>query len=154
MVDGHYLAGSNSWIGNRLPIPFTRDFGELTIAHTLDHLYGISLRSYGGISYATLVRPTAVRRFAYLGGCDIVSDHLICPIAGKPANVFLAYHIDLTGTPAYTSTHEIQFGVKFGKWFERGVSFYGEYYTGRHIFSEYFDQRLRTFGAGFTVDFF
>ncbi len=154
MVDGHYLSATNSWLGNRPPVPFTRDFGELTIAPILHHPFGGNLRPYAGLSYATLVRPTAIRRFAFLAGCEMETDRLLGPVAGKPTNVFLAYHLDLTGYPAYTSTHELLFGVKFGKWFERGVSIYGEYYTGRHIFSEYLDQRLRTFGVGFTVDFF
>jgi hypothetical protein len=153
MVDGHYLPASNSWIDNRAPIPFTRDFGELTIAHVLTPSFGI-LRYYGGLSYATLVRPAAIRRFAFLAGYEIVCDRLFGTVADKPTNIYFAHHIGVMGIPAYTTTNTIQAGVKFGRWFERGPSFYIEYYAGMHMFSEYFNERLRTIGLGFTVDFF
>ncbi len=153
MVDGHYLSASNSWIDNRPPIPFTRDFGEVTIAHTLVPSWG-TVRFYGGASYASLVRPSSIRRYAFFGGYEIVFRDIAGRIAERASNIFFAHHLALDGNPSYVGTNELQAGVKFGEWFGKGPSIYIEYYSGRHMFSEYFDKRLTTIGLGFTVDFF
>ena len=150
-VDGHYIAGR--WNDNRAPIPYTRDFGELVVAHILHPSTGV-VRYYGGASYATLVRPTVVERFAYLAGIELALDHLIGSIDGQPTNTFIAYNVTLSGTPVYAATHQVQVGLKFGNWFEKGPSVFLAYYTGRDMFGEYFDERITTLGAGFTVDFF
>ena len=151
LVDGHYLASTRSWIDNRDPIPFTRDFGELVGAHAFSN-EAISVRYYGGISYSTLVRPTDVQRFAYLAGVETYKK--LGTLFQQPANLTLSYNITLNGTPEYAASHQLQLGIKFGEWYGKGPSIYLGYYTGRHMFAEYFDERMTTFGAGFTVDFF
>ncbi len=153
MVDGHYNEESGGWLDNRRPIPYTRDFGELVAAHLLAG-QALTLRTYGGISYATLVRPTAIRRIAGLAGTELYTDRLAGRIASQPTFLFAAYQVTLTGTPAYAATHHLQIGVKFGEWFGKGPSLYFAYYRGMQMFGEYYDQRLTTVGAGFTVDFF
>ena len=153
LVDGHYIQSTQSWLDNRAPIAFTKDYGELIIAHVSAPSFGI-VRSYAGIGYATLVRPSAVQRFAYLGGIECALNNLVGPLFQHPSNVFCAYNISLTGTPAYAATHQLQAGIKFGEWFEKGVTLYLAYYNGRHMFAEYFDERQTTIGIGFTVDFF
>ncbi len=153
MVDGHYDGQSSGWIGNRGPIPYTRDFGELVGAHLFAGP-AFTLRSYGGISYATLARPTAIRRVAALAGTELYSDRLAGRIASQPTFLYAAYQMTLAGTPAYAATHQVQIGVKFGEWFGKGPSLYLAYYRGMQMFGEYYDQRLTTVGAGFTVDFY
>ena len=142
-----------SWIDNKEPIPFTQDFGELTLLHTITEVFG-GLRYYGGIAYATLVRPTDVQRFSYFAGFEVTFDKIFGSVFQQPTNVYCSYHISLTGIPTYSSSHQFQCGIKFGKWLEKGTTIYLAYYTGRHIFAEYFDKRLSIMGVGFTVDFF
>ena len=153
LVDGHYSIGAKSWIDNRVPIPYTRDYGELVVAYMLKPEFG-TLRYYGGLSYATLIRPSIIKRFEYLAGIEFSADKDVIPVFGKPVSMFSAYHISMTGTPVYAATHQVQVGIKFGKWYGKGISFYVSYYTGRHMFAEYFDERITTIGTGFTVDFF
>ena len=155
MVDGHYVENANShnpgdsWIDGRVPIPFTRDFGELVVSHTFAPGGG-AVRYYAGISYATLVRPDAIQRFAYLGGFEIYKS--LGSITAKETNLFFSYNITITGTPAYSGTHQVQVGYKLGSWDGKGPAIYLAYYTGRHMFAEYFDEQISTIGAGFTVD--
>lgn len=153
LVDGHYVNATQSWIDNRLPIPFTRDFGELTLTHKVSSSLGV-IRYYGGMSYATLVRPTTIERFSFLIGGELYNEQLIGMLLNQPTNIFLAYNLRSIGTPSYGGLNQIQLGLKFGTWNEKGVTLYLGYLTGTHIFAEYFDQRFSTLGAGFTVDFF
>ena len=110
------------------------------------------MRYYGGFSYATLVRPSDIERFAYLGGAEIGWN--AGALWERPANIFVSYTISLDGTPSYAASHEIQLGLKFGEFTRKGPSLFLMYHTGRHLFGEYFNERLTTLGAGFTVDFF
>ena len=152
-VDGHYNSSTGSWIDNHQPIPFTRDFGELTIAHSGSPDFG-HVRYYGGISYATLVRPVDVQRFSYLSGIELSFDKLFGCLLDRATNVYFAYNVSFHGSPAYAASHQLQVGLKLGGWYEKGATFYIAYYNGQHMFGEYFNERMSTIGAGFTVDFF
>jgi hypothetical protein len=151
LVDGHYINGS--WAGGKIPVPFTRDFGELVTGGILRHRYG-QFRPYAGFAYATLVRPADIERVSYVGGCEAAFDRIIDGWNGSPVNFFLAWNMTMTGTPVYASTHQVQAGIKLGEFFGKGPSLYVAWYNGRNMFAEYFDERVSTFGAGFTVDFF
>src|SRR5713101_3753054 len=67
LVDGHYNLTTRQWLDNREPIPFTKDFGELIVAHELQPSFGF-FRYYGGLSYATLVRPVELERTTFSVG--------------------------------------------------------------------------------------
>ena len=152
-VDGHYDPRAKTWLDDRNPIPYTRDFGELLISN-LTQLSACNVRPYAGISYATLVRPAVVQRFSYLTGFEIFTDQIAGSVAGHPMNLYVAYQLGLTGTPEYQATHQIQTGVKLGRWERKGVVLYLAYYSGRYMFAEYFDRNISVLGAGFSVDFF
>jgi hypothetical protein len=152
-VDGHISPGGSGWIDGLSPIPYTRDFGELTLGHLLRYPGG-NVRYYAGFSYATLVRPSDIERFAYFTGVEAALGNLIGPVLGKPAHLYFAYHLALDGAPSLAGSNRVQLGVKIGEWSGGGTDFYVAYYNGRHIFGEYVYQRLDTFGAGFMVDFF
>lgn len=153
LVDGHYSVPEQRWLDNRQPVAYTRDFGELVVARTSE-AGRTRLRPYAGVSYATLVRPAAVQRLAYLAGIECSSPGIAGPLWSRPVNLFAAYQVTLTGVGAYAATHQIQAGLKFGEWGGRGPAVYLAYYRGRHMFAEYYTDALSTLGAGFTVDFF
>ena len=150
-VDGHYDAAAHSWIDNRDPLPFTRDFGEIVFAYLLQS-ERTTFRAYGGFGYATLIRPAGFRRFTYLAGGEIARN--VGQLLGQDVNLYCVYNISLAGMPAYAASHQIQVGTKLGTFYGKGPSFYLAYYTGSHMFAEYAGDRLATIGAGFTVDFF
>jgi hypothetical protein len=153
LVDGHYSVADGKWLDGREPVAYTRDFGELVIARS-QRLGAVLLRPYGGFSYATLVRPTLVRRGAYLAGLEASTGEFLGPLWSRPVHLYAAYQATVTGLDAYTATHQLQAGVKFGAWYGKGPTIYLGWYRGRHMFAEYFDRTLTTLGAGFTVDFF
>lgn len=152
MVDGHYILSANQWIGNRPPIPFTKDFGEVTVAHEVSSKF-LSIRYYGGTSYASLVRPSELKRFAFLAGLELTTDKLIGTVFNQPTNVYVANHFNVSSVPKYTGSNQLQMGVKLGRWHGKGFVFYFAYHTGNSFFSEYYDERVTITGAGFTVDF-
>ncbi len=152
LVDGHYVNSTHSWIDNREPIPYTQDFGELTLSQTA-LCSNFALRYYGGLAYASLIRPNTINRNSYFLGGEISSPSFIGRVLGKPVNLFTAYHLAFTGEPTYHTTHQVQAGVKFGSWNEAGLTIYLAYYNGTHMFGEYYNDRLETFGLGFSVEF-
>ncbi|TAK58285.1 MAG: DUF1207 domain-containing protein, partial [Bacteroidetes bacterium] len=153
LVDGHYINASHSWIDNMEPIPYTQDFGELTLSWT-HPVEAFLLRYYGGLSYAALVRPNEIERFAFFAGTEISSSEILGNVWNHPTNAFLAYQLSLTGEPVYHATHNLMVGIKFGTMYGKGISIYASYYNGTHMFGEYYNQRLETIGIGFAIDFF
>lgn len=152
MVDGHYSLRAKQWIDNREPIPFTKDFGELVVANVIENA-STTVRYYGGISYATLVRPVELERFAFLVGIELSNSEILGSVLSHDASPFIANHFTVSGNPVFTGNNQTQIGIKFGSWNGKGVVLYLAYYTGNSFFSEYFDERVQIVGAGFTVDF-
>ncbi len=150
-VDGHYDPISGQWIDGRPPIPFTRDFGELTAAYTTQ-LDRLSLMAYSGLGYATLVRPADVRRFSSLHGVQLHSDGWPGPVFGKPCILYAADDFTLKGVPKYVGSNSLEIGAKFGEWTGYGVKLYMSYYSGLSIFSEYYNVRWDQWGLGFAFD--
>jgi hypothetical protein len=151
LVDGHYSLSKKQWI-SREPISYTKDFGELVVVRK-HRMKDADLRYYGGLSYATLVRPTELERFGFLAGIEFATSGILGNVAGHPTNLFLADHFSVGGHPVYTGNNQLQLGVKFGQWYGKGVVFYFSHYAGNSFFSEYFFERVSIVGAGFTVDF-
>lgn len=153
LVDGSYDTSSDSWIDNRKPIPFTKDFGELTVGHQI-YFEDFVVKYYGGISYATLIRPDELKRFNYHVGLESALLNVTGKVFKNDVNIFLAEHFFLDGTEKYFGNQQFIAGLKFGSWEEKGVVFYASYYTGRDIFSSFYDRKISKFGVGFFVDFY
>lgn len=151
-IDGHYNEVTGTWKDGRNPIPFTRDFGELTAAFSRA-FRGVTFMVYSGISYATLVRPTDVQRISSLHGVELHTSELLGSALGQPVSLFIADDFSLVGVPSYVGTNNLEFGVKFGEWNSRGLRLYGSYYSGLDVFSEYYNVRSQQWGIGFAFDF-
>ena len=152
LIDGHYDMQTMSWMDNRLPIPFTRDFGELTFALRLP-LGPFSARFYSGLDYAAHLRPEEIQRFSSLHGFDATSGSLLGNVFGKPFEAYLAFNLNLTGIPTYVGSSVTEAGVKFGQWDGPGIKFFVNYATGMEFFSEYYNVRRNKAGLGFSFDF-
>ncbi len=152
-VDGLWDAGKKNWIGKDRPIPFTQDFGEITIAN--EHLLHFgNVKYYGSVAYATMVRPGELEKWSANAGFEISSSKIFGTLLQKPINLFFASHNILAGKPKYQLSTNNLFGVKFGNWYGKGLAIYLSYYTGNHKFSEYYFKRVSQFGIGFGIDFF
>lgn len=151
-VDGHYDLSTQSWIGNKGPIPFTRDFGELILAYEKQGTAGY-FRGFGGAAYATLVRPLDIKKYSFSSGFEYAIPNLFGKVFNKNENIFLAYYVNLAGTPVYQGSNNFVFGMKFGSWLQKGILLYLNYYSGTNMFSEYYKERVNRLGFGFSVDF-
>ena len=154
LVDGNYWIHPypRGWSKPGGPIAFTRDFGELIVANTVE-IKNYSLRYYGGASFSARIRPSSLKRFSALAGFEMHNDRLIKKLFDKPVNIFLAHHIIYAGQPEYSFTNQSQLGIKFGRWESKGILFYFSFYTGNNMFSEYYDENITKVGLGFAVDF-
>ena len=153
LVDGHYDKTLGKWINNITPIPFTRDFGELTFGYQFYPNFG-SLRTYVTAAYATLVRPSTLQKWSTYFGYELAFKNVIDEIFNQDANLFIANQFNIVGTPTYKLNTNLMGGIKFGDWDGKGLVFYLSYYVGANPFSEYYSQRIKKFGIGFFVDFF
>jgi hypothetical protein len=153
LVDGHFNQNTDHWINDQGPIPFTKDFGELLSAYEVNYDF-ILFRYYGGLSYATLIRPATLKRWNFLSGIETVLLSLIGKVFNNPANIFASYNFLLNGENRYSGNSDFMLGIKFGGWHEKGIIFYTEYYSGQRRFNEYFREKIKEFGLGFYVDFF
>ena len=152
-VDGLWDSGMYDWIGEDRPIPFTQDFGELTVADELIFGFG-NIKYYGSVKYATLVRPSELKKWSCNAGIEINSDKIIGSVLQKPVNIYFASHNVYAGKPEYQISTNNILGLKFGEWYGKGIQIFLSYYYGNHKFSEYYFKRVSQFGIGFTVDFF
>lgn len=153
LVDGHYDRYQKKWINDDEPIPFTRDFGELTLGYQFYPSFG-SLRTYGTAAYSTLVRPGDMKKWSGYFGYELAFDKIIDETLGAKTNLFIASQFNIVGTPTYQLNSKFMAGLKLGEWDGKGLVFYLSYYTGANPFSEYYSERIKKFGVGFFVDFF
>jgi hypothetical protein len=151
-VDGHYDQSKNEWIDKLSPIPYTEDFGELTVAHQLNSA-STAFRYFGGFSYSTLVRPDNIKRYNFHTGFEFALKKIIGKVASKDVNPFVAAYITTDGADSYIISQQTMAGVKFGNWDSKGILLYLSYYSGGDIFGSYFKRRISNFGIGFSVDF-
>ncbi len=153
LVDGHYDEELKRWMNDDKPIPFTRDFGELTLAR--EQVFGeYQIKYYGGIAYATLVRPSHLKKYSLSAGVEVNTSQFYADIFDENLNIFLAYNFILKGMPVYTGNNHFMLGAKFGEWYGKGLVFYLSYFSGKNVFSEYYTNSIKRFGIGFYVDIF
>ncbi|MDH4070575.1 MAG: hypothetical protein OEV30_09130, partial [Ignavibacteria bacterium] len=150
-VDGHIDPSTGTWAGGREPIPYTRDLGELVAGLDLKTAPG-TVRIYSGISYSTLVRPTAIKRVAGLAGAEFRTTDSTWSLFGKPFNLFAAYNLSLTGIPAYLGSNTIETGIRFGSWSSTGVMILASYHGGPEIYGQYYDLKRDYWQIGFSLD--
>jgi hypothetical protein len=152
LVDGHFDQRTDEWIDGKKPIPFTKDFGEFIFMYEYSPEF-VFLKSYGGLSYATLVRPASLKRWNYITGLEMAFPSVIGNILNKPAILFASFNYILNGENKYMGNSDLMGGIKFGRWKGKGILFYAEYYAGQRRFNEYFRERVKEYGIGFYVDF-
>ncbi len=150
-IDGHFDNATGTWKNGLAPIPFTKDFGELIGTYEKDWSI-VGVMFYSGFSYATLIRPTDIRRFSTIHGVEVHSRDGLGTALGKPYSLFVADNFSLVGIPSYIGTNNVELGVKLGEWSGTGVRLYVSYYSGLTVYSQYYNVRDNQWGLGFTFD--
>lgn len=152
-VDGHFDDETGTWKDGRSPLPFTRDFGELVGLYDW-YAPPFSVSPYVGINYATLVRPTDIKRWAPLFGIILRTSEGTITLLGKPSSIYIADHLTLWGIPAYTGQNTLEGGIKLGAWNGAGIRFAVSLMTGPEVFSQYYNVSRTSWGLGFAYDVF
>lgn len=150
LVDGSYDIHEERWI-QREPVPYTRDFAELTLAHEINSS-AHSLKYFGGFAYSVMVRPENQLRLTFHAGAELALLKALGVILNNENDIFIAHYFNLNGIEKYVGNQQTQLGVKFGNWHKKGVVVYLSYYSGSDIFSSYYDNRVSKLGLGFQVD--
>lgn len=150
-VDGHLSPATGTWRDGRAPIPYTRDFGELTALRRWESSSG-HVQAYGGAAYATLIRPATLERWSFHAGGEIVDRRLIPRVFGRAAQIYVAAHFGLQGIPTWVGTVDVESGIRMGEWDEGGMRVYGSFRSGSELFAQYYDLRTRAFALGISFD--
>jgi hypothetical protein len=145
LVDGHYNDATAQWRDNKIPFPFSRNYGEVVAAYS-SSMRVFPYRLYAGMSYAPIIKPKEIRAFSALAGWELHSP--------GATHAYIAHHFSLLGTPTYIGSNTIEGGVKFGNASGRGIRVFLVYQNGWDNFCEYYNERKEFVGAGFAVEFF
>ncbi len=139
-VDGHFDGYSGVWKDGLSPRVYSREFFDLTIGYVPIE----NFRGYFGITYLWHVDPTSLPTLSgYLGG---EYHHQLSTVF----NGYTAYQFSAAGL---RPRHELQIGMKIGRWTGRGTQLFFIYHSGNSIHGEYYDRKDEYSGFGFTVDF-
>jgi hypothetical protein len=152
LIDGHWDFSAGAWRDGKVPVPYTRDFAELTGALAWNGEQ-FSWTLYSGASYAWLARPDDIKHWATLHGVEVRTNGWPGAFLAQPAEGYAAAHVTFTGVPAYYATVNAEAGVKLGAWEEKGIRLYLNYRNGLELFSQYYASRREFWGAGFSFDF-
>jgi hypothetical protein len=143
-VDGHYNNALKVWRNDDTPIPFSRNYGEIVGAYQ-EEVGPLDVRAYAGFSYAAVVKPLVIRRWAGLAGWEAWSR--------SSPHLYIAHHFSLMGVPTYAGTNTVEGGLKFGDWDGRGVRFFLVYASGLNSFGQYYNTRKEFWAVGFCFDY-
>ncbi|GJQ31716.1 MAG: hypothetical protein HBSAPP04_05550 [Ignavibacteriaceae bacterium] len=143
-VDGHYDGPNQRWRDGRNPIVYSREFVELMYYYRVT-----GIRVYAGASYLFHVDPTEIEPWILQAGFDAFPKTL----SFGHFHPFVAYDYKLASTTAYTPSHRVQFGVKFGHPEGAGARLVFTLYQGKNIHGEYYELDDRYFSTGVTIDF-
>lgn len=151
LVDGHWDFHNDRWIDDYEPVPYSRDFAELTLAYNYN-LGFASIRNYTAFHYAFLVRPSGLKRFNFYGGAEAGFNYISGSLWGEEYLFFIAYNFLLSGSEKFIGSNNYMLGIKFGKWEGKGLQVFISHYNGLDIFHAYYDRRLNFTGIGFSID--
>ncbi len=143
LVDGHFDTDRQAWNTDRLPFPFSRNFGELALACRPSPL--LLHRLYAGFSVSVFNKPRSIRPVTGLWGAELAT--------GPGPHWYLAYHGSLLGIPAYVVSNTVEAGVKLGRWDGAGLRIFFAYHGGLEWYGQYYDQRRDFFGGGIALDY-
>lgn len=143
-VDGHYDGYNAKWRNNRNPIVYSREFVEIIGFYSI-----ASFRGYVGGTYIFHIDPTTIKKDSYQLGVEYFYNNIF----GGKLIPFAAYDMRIIHLDKYSVNHSFVLGLKFGRYFSKGFRIYYEYYNGKNIHGEYFDEEENYNAIGFNLEF-
>jgi hypothetical protein len=144
LVDGYYDAESESWLNEREPFVYSREFFELIAYYKI---YGI--RVYGGVTYNIHIVPDEIKKGILQAGFD----YYVTQIQTSFFTPFIAYDFKLTGIDEYSGNNIVSVGIKFGQPESRGFSILASYFSGKSVHGEfyYINESYATIGINLDI---
>ncbi len=143
LVDGRFNKKTNTWLDNKKPIVYSREFVEVISFYRFNNL-----RIYGGVTYIFSIDPSNIGQDQYQLGLDYFAKNLI----SKNLTPYFAYDFRLINLFSYTGNNSLEAGIKYGFANGKGVSLYLKYFAGYNIHGEYFNIREKYLAIGFNFD--
>lgn len=141
MVDGHFDNSKGIWRDNRNPIVYSREFIELTPFFSSN-----DYRFYFSAQYLFHVVPDKVGKSLFqLGGEYFYNVGAIFP--------FIAYDFKLMKINEWKGTNSLTTGIKMGKVFGNGLTFFYQYHSGFNVHGEYYDIVEKKSFFGINIEF-
>jgi hypothetical protein len=143
-ADGHFDQTAGQWKTNRVPVPFTRDMADFTMAFRLG-----DIRLYALVEHAFRIRPFNQRRTWYQAGGEWFFGHF----GSRSLHPYIAQDVRLVGFESYNTNWSYMIGLKWGEVYGSGINIFLRYYSGIGPFAEYSDIRTKEWSLGFSIDY-
>lgn len=143
LVDGSYSIKSAKWNNNLIPFVYSREFFELTPFIKIDNL-----RLYSTINLIYHVKPSNLGKDNY----QIGGEYLLPNILYSHINLFIAGDFKLIHLTKYESDITVQMGLQIGNNSYRGLRIYYEYFSGKNIHGQLFNQDISKSSFGLNFD--
>jgi hypothetical protein len=151
LIDGSWDQQTGLWKDGREPIPYTRNYLEITGA-VLATRTPVMVTVYSGFSYAFLVRPATLAHAAAVLGFVVHTLDEECSLFSRPLVFYAAEHVSTNGIPDYYVSNTAEAGLKFGSWLRGGFRIYAEYYSGLDRISQNYAAKVTLWSVGLAVD--
>jgi len=144
LVDGSYSKTDGSWNDGLESQVYSREFFELMPYYKINNL-----RLYVGLTYNYHIDPSDLGKDGYQVGFD----YFIPGIIGENFALFAGYDLRIVHLEEYEPNHSLEVGIKFGKYYGKGMSLYFNYYKGKSVHGEYYfiDQEYSGIGLNFDL---
>jgi hypothetical protein len=143
LVDGYYDSKSGSWLNERQPFVYSKEFFELIAYYKI---YGF--RVYGGVTYNIHIIPYEIKKGIFEAGFDYYAEHLKTPLFIP----FVAYDFKLSGIQEFSGNNILSTGIKFGEPTSRGFSILLVYFSGKSVHGEFYDLNENYWTIGINLD--
>jgi len=143
LVDGYFDIESQSWLDEREPFVYSREFFEIIAYYKF---YGIRL--YGGLTYNIHIVPDEIKKGILQAGFDYYATQIRTSLFIP----FVAYDFKLTGIDEYSGNNVITMGIKFGQPESRGFSILASYFSGKSVHGEFYDLNESYATIGINLD--
>lgn len=142
-VDGHYDGPNQRWRDNLNPRVYSREFLELMPFYKFGNF-----RVYTGFSYLFHIDPADLGKDSYQAGFEYFFPNLL----HTNITPFIGYDFKVIHLKKYSSNNSAVLGLKFGKFYGRGLSLYFTFYSGNNIHGEYYDYNSQYSALGINLD--
>lgn len=151
LIDGHFDLSDSVWRDGRFPNPLSRDYGEITAGY-LWQWNSSELFLYAGVSHATFIRPSTMKRLNTVFGVTAHTGDWTGTFAGSPVHFYASDHFRVWGLETLSGTNMFEAGVKFGEWNGAGIRIFLSHHAGLEVYHQYFDTKSDNWGLGFGLE--